>query len=424
MTQLMANEHPFTTGQDISSDAFWKQTFVERDEAFAWLRQNAPVSWHPPMEDENVPPEIHLEAGFWAVTRLTDIQHVSQNNELFSSAQGRVMVRPQHPDHRQPPNFIEMDPPEHTRYRQIISAAFTPRSVARLSAKMQERAEQIIGRVVGAGEIDLVTEVSAKLPMLTIADMLGVSDDLSETFAQAADNFIGGHDESMLPPGVTPVEFMMQQIGIVREIGIDLINFRRENPADDVATALANARIDGQALTDDQISSVMLLLSVAGNDTTKQTTTSTVLSLDRNPDQKAWLLEDFDGRIAGSIEEFVRYASPVISFSRAATQDIELGGQQILAGDKVGIFYCSGNRDESSFEDPHRFDLLRPRAQHVGFGGGGVHFCLGNGIAKAQLTLLFKEIFRQLPNLTVAGEPEYLHSEFINGIRHLPVDTH
>jgi cytochrome P450 len=417
---VFATEHPLTTGKDISSEAFWRRRFEERDETFCWLRKNAPVSWHKPLEDPELPPEVHGEAGFWAVARAADIQYVSQHNELFSSEIGSVMVRPRHPDFMPPPTFLEMDPPRHTRYRQVMSAAFTPRGVARLTEKINERAAQIVDRVVGAGTIDFVTEVSAKLPMLTIADMIGVPDSLSDTFAEAGDKFIGARDPEILPPGVLPNDFVLEQMGVLRQIGVDLVNYRREHPSTDIATALANAEFDGSRLTDDDITSVMLLLSVAGNDTTKQTTTSTVISLDRNPGQRAWLREDFEGRIAASVEEFIRHASPVTEFIRTATQDTELAGQQIAKGDKVTIFYCSGNRDESVFEDPHRFDLTRPRRPHVAFGGGGVHYCLGSGIAKAQLRALFGNILTKLPGMEV-GEPEYLYSEFINGVRHLPV---
>ena len=423
MTQIFATRHVPTTDKDISSPAFWSRSFEARDETFAWLRQNAPVSWHPPLEDEGLPPEVHKEAGFWAVTRYADIQFASQHQDLFSSALGGTQIRPRDPAMSFSASFLEMDPPEHTRYRQVMSAAFTPKAVARLNDKIAERAKRIVGNVVGAGDIDFVVDVSAKLPMLTIADMVGVPESLVETFAQAGDHAVSLRDDAVRPDGVSPVEFFMEQARIVREIGVDIVNFRRTHPADDIATALANAEFDGQRVTDDQIMSVMLLLAVAGNDTTKQTTSLTVLELDRNPDQRAWLVDDFDGRIAGAVEEFVRHATPVIEFARTATEDVELGGQQIKKWDKVGLFYCSGNRDESVFEQPHRFDLRRSRKAHVGFGGGGVHFCLGNGVAKAQLRSLFAEILTQLPNLEITGEPQYLPSEFIHGIQHLPART-
>lgn len=425
MKRLFATEHPLTTDRDISSAGFWRKPFADRDETFAWLRANAPVSWHRPLEDPVLTPEMHGEAGFWAVTRAADLQYVSQHQELFSSAMPAASLRPGNPSLPQARTFLSMDPPEHTRYRQIMSAAFTPRAVARLSEKINERAEQIVGAVVGAGEIDFVEDVSAKLPMLTIADMVGVPDDLTAEFARAGDNFVNASTvDPTLPEGVTdPITYILEQLTVLREIGLDLVRHRRARPGDDIATALAQAEFDGRRLNDDEITMVMLLLSVAGNDTTKQTTSWTVLSLDRTPVQKAWLLEDLEGRLAQSIEEFVRHASPVIEFPRMATQDTEIGGQQITAGDKVALFYCSGNRDESVFPDPHRFDLTRPRTPHVGFGGGGVHFCLGNGVAKAQLRALFAQILTKLPRLEITEEPVLLRSEFINGITQLPANT-
>jgi len=412
--------HPFTVDKDISSQTFWSRTFKERDETFAWLRKNAPVSWHPPYEDPTMPPEIHGEAGYWAVTLADDIRAASQDYALYSSTGGSISYAPRHPDLVQSPTFIAMDPPEHTSYRQAISAAFTPKSVGRISEKIRQRAADIIGSVIGVGEFDFVAEVSAKLPMLTIADMVGVPDSLTEDFALAGDRLVGARDPELVPPGENPIEYSGKQMMILREIGVDIVNHRRTHPADDIATGLASYEMDGKLLTDDDIAAMMVLLSIAGNDTTKQTTSHTLLSLDRNPDQRAWLLEDFDGRIVGAIEEFIRHASPVMEFGRRAMHDTEMGGQQIAKDDKVVLFYCSGNRDESVFEDPHRFDLTRPRLPHVGFGGGGVHFCLGNSVAKAQLRALYREILTRLPNIEV-GEPELLHNEFINGVRRLPV---
>lgn len=422
MTTPFATEHPFTTDKDISSTMFWDRPFFERDETFAWLRANAPVSWHPPYEVPDLPADVHGERGFWAVTRAEDIRHVSQNHDIFSSAAGRVGFRPRNPAMVLAPTFLEMDPPEHTRYRQIMSAAFTPKAVTRLVAQIEERAEQIVGAVVGTGTFDFVEQVAAKLPMLTVADMVGVPQSLTEEFARAGDNFISAQGGGPLK-GADLDEYLVEQMAVLQQIGVDLVEHRRKHPSDDIATALAAAQFDGRPLNDDDIQSVMVLLSVAGNDTTKQTTSWTALNLDRTPDQRDWLAEDFDGRIMASIEEFVRHASPVIEFARTATRDTELAGQKIASGDKVVVFYCSGNRDESLYPDPHAFDLTRPRTPHVGFGGGGVHFCLGNGVAKAQLRALFRQIFTKLPNLKITGEPVLMRSEFINGITHLPAST-
>jgi cytochrome P450 len=424
MTHVHRTDHTTTTDVDISSAVFWGQSFEERDETFAWLRRHAPVSWQPPIEDPSVPPEQHQERGYWALTTNEDVRLASLNHGTFSSASG-VSLRPRPPDApSQPPSFLEMDPPNQTRYRQIISAAFTPKAIAKINAKIEERARAIVANVVGAGAVDFVESVSAKLPMVIVADMVGVPEDLVETFARAGDAIVNAQDEAYLPVGVSSLDYVMQQVAILHEIGIDLVKFRRKHPVDDVAGAIAAAQIDGGSLSDDVIGSLMTLLSVAGNDTTKQTTTLSVLQLDRNPDQKEWLLEDFGGRIARAIDEFVRHATPVISFARTAARDCEIGGQQVAAGDKVALFYCSANRDEKVFDEPHRFNLSRSPNPHVGFGGGGVHFCLGNGVAKAELRALFREIFAQLPDLRVTGQPEFVQSDMFHVVKHLPVHTH
>jgi cytochrome P450 len=398
-TPFFQREHPFTTDEDISSDGFWSRTFEHRDETFARLRADAPVSWHPARHARDVP-EQYQETGFWALTKKDDVAFASQNHELFSSDQvnGGITFRAIDREMTGPPTFLAMDPPDHTRYRQIMSAAFTPKAV----------------------EFDFVKDVAAKLPMLTVADLVGVPESLVHAFAEAGDNFVGAGDPEFAIEGVSRQQFAFEQIEVLTQIGADLVEFRRSNPGDDIATALANFQPDGRPLTTQEIGSMMLLLSVAGNDTTKQTTSRSVVSLWREPEQKAWLSEDFDARIAASIEEFVRHASPVIQFARTAMEDVEIRGQKIERGDKVVLFYCSGNRDEDAWSDAHVFDLRRERVPHVGFGGGGVHYCLGNGVAKAQLRALFSQILTRLPDMEV-GEPEYLFSDFINGVKHLPV---
>jgi cytochrome P450 len=415
-------QHPVTTDKDISSLAFWTLPFDEREQTFGWLRQHAPVSWHLPMEVPGWPPELHGESGFWAVVRAADVAYVSQNQELFSSdleKHGAAVVQPIPGDFTRKPSFLGMDPPRHTKYRRVISKHFTPKGVARLQDKLNERAAQIVDRVIGAGDIDFVKEVSAKLPMLTIADLVGVPDDMVDAFTQAGDNYVGFSDPEVVGDA-NPIEFVLKQIDVLREIGVELVAERRKHPADDLATALAEVDVDGLPLDDEDIEAMMVLLSVAGNDTTKQTTSHVVVQLWRHPEQKKWLQDDYDGRIATATEEFLRFATPVLNFARTATEDVELGGQQIEVGDKVGLFYCSANRDESVYPEPHRFDITRPLSAHQAFGGGGVHYCLGNVLAKAQLRTLFKEFLTKLPDMEV-GEPEMLESSFLNGVRRLPV---
>jgi cytochrome P450 len=415
-------ERPFTTNVDISSNEFWAKSFDEREKSFEWLRENAPISWHPVRETPDTPPEVHGEKGFWAVVRAEDVRHVSLHNDLFSSdldTWGKNQFRPVNPALIGRPSFIEMDPPRHTSYRKTISSAFTPKAVAKLAEQIEERAEQIVSRVQGAGEIDFVEEVSSKLPMITIADMLGLDESRVPAFTDAANNLVGAFDPAV-NNGEDPTTFSIRQRHTLRDIGIELIEDRRAHPRDDVATGLAQGEVDGHPLTDDDIMEMMMLLSVGGNDTTKNSTSHGVIQLWKRPDQLSWLREDYDGRILGAVDEFLRYATPIQDFARFVTKDLQWHGQQLTRGEKVVMFYCSANRDARSFPHPHRFDITRVRNNHVAFGGGGVHYCLGSGVAKAQLRALFRQFTTKLVDMKV-GEPVFIASDFFHVVARLPV---
>lgn len=413
---------PGTVDVDISSAAFWSKSFVERDEAFAQLRAEAPVSWHPAVELPSGAGRHPDEPGFWAVVRSKDVQYVSQNHDVFSSDQelhGSIKFGPAPQDILQKPAFIHMDPPKHTSYRRIVSAPFTPKGVRRLQEKIEHRAEDIVARAAGLDEFDFVGEVASKLPMLTVADIVGIPEDMVQDFADAGDRFVGASDPAV-NKGADSVRFALDQIAILREIGLDVVARRRSEPQHDLATAMANGVLDAAPLADDDVQSLMLLLSVAGTDTTKQTTSHVAYQLKQNPDQLAWLVEDYDGRIGQAVEEFVRHASPVIAFARTATRDAHLGGAELRAGDKVAMLYSSANRDEAVFHDPHAFDLSRTLERHFGFGGGGVHYCLGHLVAKSQLKSLFRHLTVHLPSWEFE-RPVPLQSEFINGTRSMQV---
>lgn len=409
-----STRHPFTTDIDISSVAFWSLPFTEREKSFARLRRDAPVSWHPPVE---VPYE-HGEEGFWAVVLAADITEISKNSEQFCSGLGISLTPVPLELSKSMAFFLNMDGEEHSKFRQLVSAAFTPKQIKNIALQIQANAKDIVDGLVDAGEVDFVEECSALLPMRTIADMVGVAPEDKELFASAADAIVGISDPRFGDPS-DPLANMIAARDVLHGMGAKLAADRRENPGTDLITNLVNAEIDGARLTDADIGSFMVLFAVAGNDTTKQTTTSAMMSLTAHPEQREWLMEDFEGRIMGAIEEFVRHATPVQQFTRTALQDIEFRGQRISAGDKVAIFYCSGNRDESVFEDPEVFDITRERSAHVGFGGGGAHFCLGNGVAKTQLKSLFGELLTRIPEIKF-GEPEILFSNFINGYNKLP----
>lgn len=399
---------------DITSHDFWSRPFAERDKTFAQLRAAEGLSWHRPLSSLF---DVE-EPGFWALTRRADIQFVSQHPELFTSTQGVALDPMPAEVQKFATFFLMMDPPEHTVYRRLISSAFTPRNVRRIEEQIHANAVGVVDQLIGAGHVDFVEACSARLPMLTISDMLGVPKADQPALAKAAEKLFSMSDDEY----ATLEERAMatiNEIMLISNTGVELAKFRRANPGDDLMTSIVNAEVDGQRLTDEEIGAFLILLASAGNDTTKQTTTHAMMALAANPDQRAWLMEDFEGRIGPAVEEFVRWATPVIQFARFATEDVEVAGQAVDAGDKVGLFYCSANRDETVFTDPQRFDLSRSPNPHLGFGGGGPHFCLGNQLAKTELRNLFRELLTRL-NTIEFGEPELLYSSFVHGIKRVP----
>ncbi|MGW1737466.1 cytochrome P450 [Nocardia sp. NPDC001965] len=404
---------------DISEPAFWTRDFRTRDEVFAHLRAEPGLTWHAPA------PALfpHEEPGFWAVTRHRDIAHISRHPELFTSSLG-ISMDPMPVELQRPTSFfLTMDPPQHTRYRRLISSAFTPKQVRRIESQIRANAVQIVDEFLldlePGRSIDVVDSLSRKLPMRTVSDMIGIDGADREAVAYAAEAMFGSSDEeyASLEQRAT---FFMTQFGILHGAGTELAARRRREPRDDLMSAIVSAEVDGHRLSDDEIGAFMVLLASAGNDTTKQTTSHGFKALVDHPAQREWLLEDFDARIGGAVEEFVRWATPVLHFARHAVTDTEVAGTPVRAGEKLVLFYCSANRDESALDAPHIFDLTRDPNPHSGFGGGGAHFCLGAWLARMQLRLLFHELLTRLPEVTL-GEPEYVHSDFVHGIKRMPV---
>ncbi|HEY2204388.1 MAG TPA: cytochrome P450 [Pseudonocardia sp.] len=404
---------------DISSHAFWAKPPAERDEAFAELRRRAPISWHRPAETDLMPnPD---DPGFWALTRNADIVEASRKADVFASGQefGGVMLEDIPPDVAEAAHSIlAMDDPRHLRQRKLISSVFTPKRVAKIEEQIRHQASRVVDGVASAGEIDFVDRVASRLPMWTISEMIGIEEADRTTVADAANSMVGWNDPEFIGDG-QPLEVLFKALTTLHGAASELAGKRREEPADDLMTALVRAELDGQRLTDPEIAAFFVLLCVAGNDTTRQTSSHTIKALCDHPEQREALVADYDGRIGTAVEEFVRWASPVLTFRRTARADTEVGGQKIAQGEKVVMFYRSGNQDESVFDRPLRFDISRTPNNHVGFGGGGRHFCLGSHLAKTQLRALFRELLTRLPDLE-AGQPEYLAGNFINGIKRLP----
>jgi cytochrome P450 len=402
---------------DLSSRAFWSTTAAERERSYAVLRAERPVSWHPPVEDAVL--DDPDDPGYWAVTRHADIVTVSRTNEVFLSGRGVQFENLPVELLETTQSFLAMDPPRHTTLRKLATAAFTPRQVRRIEGSIKASAKAIVEELKAAGSgADFVEYCAKELPLRTLADMMGIPGSERAQVAHAADAMVTANDPVCLG-GRDPMEVMFECIGYLHQLAGTLAAQRREQPGDDLFSSLVNAEVDGDRLTDAEISAYFVLLCVAGNDTTRQTTTHALKALTDFGEQRAWLLEDFDNRIGMAVEEFIRYATPVMTFRRTAATDYELGGQTIRAGDKVAMFYASGNWDDTVFNEPDRLDLSRDPNPHLGFGGGGQHYCLGTHVARAQLRAIFGELLQELPGIA-AGDPEYVAGSFIHGIRAMP----
>lgn len=399
----------------ISPLSFWELTNEQREPSFKILRDERPVSWHPPIEGALIAPEVD---GVWAVTRHEDIAYVSKNPDLFCSGQG-VMIEALPEDVLEAVmSFLAMDGPEHSSTRRLISSVFTPRQVAKIKDQIEFQAVSIVDDLLKTKDGDFVQQVSKRLPMWTIYEMIGLAPEKREHGAHLADAIMGWNDADVAG-GREPGEVLIDTLVGLLELSLELTEERRAHPTGDLASLLVQAEIDGRRLTDEEIAAFFVLLSVAGNDTTRNTVSFTTMAFQEYPDQLALLAADFDGHIKPAMEEFVRWASPISTFRRTATQDTEIKGVEIKKGDWVVMMYGSGNRDERVFTDPNVFDITRNPNAHVAFGGGGPHFCMGAFLAKMQLEALYRQLVFRAPNLRV-GEPTYMTSNFVRAVKSLP----
>ncbi|MBY0291542.1 cytochrome P450 [Mycolicibacterium gadium] len=403
---------------DLSSTAFWAGTAADREHTYAELRRRAPVSWHPRVEHTMIDDEN--DRGFWAVVTHPLLVAATRRHDDFVSGQGIVMesIPQELLDSAQ--GFIAMDPPRHTKIRRLLAAAFTPKQMRRISDRIHANAKRVVDDLAPRGQADFVDECAALLPMHNIFDMMGVPESMRRDLA-AESRFAGGWSDPEVMGDNEVLPRLFQSMAFLREAAQEIIAARRATPENDLMTSLVHAEVDGHKLTDDEIVSFFGLLNIAGNDTTRQSTSHAMKALTDFPDQRAWLMEDFEGRIAGAVEEFVRWATPIMTFRRTSARDCLLGGQEIAEGDKVILFYSSANWDETVFSHPEKFDLSRDPNPHVSFGGGGIHHCLGNQLARQQLAALFRELLHRLPDIEVCGPPSYTVSTFFHGVNHLPV---
>ncbi len=319
--------------------------------------------------------------------------------------------------------MINMDDPRHARLRRIVSRAFTPKMIRRFEENVQLAAAGIVDDLLATGPCDFVQHVSARLPLKIICDMMGIGDEHYAMVLRNTNIILSGADPEFLSDDMDEAVTQLLTAGQdLATLVTDLAAARQEHPADDLATALATANIDGEQLTPAELASFFILLVVAGNETTRTAISHALCLLTEYPDQRELLLADLEGRLGGAVEEIVRYATPVIWMRRSVTRDCTLNGHPYREGDKAVLFYWAGNRDESVFAEPERFDITRSPNPHVGFGGAGPHFCLGAHLARREITAMLRELMLRVPQIRAAAEPDRLLSSFINGIKHLPCD--
>ncbi len=396
---------------------FWMASRSDRERAFATLRRERPISFH----QEPEVPGLGRGPGFWSLTRHADVLEASRNGQLFSSARGGVNMIDQ-------PDFfaelfgsmIAMDDPRHARLRRMVSHGFTPARLRNVVADVERAATEIVDAVIDRGECDFVTDIAAMLPLKIICDMMGIPASEYGYVFDKTNVILGATDPEYVADLSLAIPAILEAGQALATLAEDLAGVRERQPTDDLTSVLVHAEIEGERLTKAEIGSFFVLLTVAGNETTRNAIAHGMRALSDHPEQRRRWMDDFERIAPTAVEEIVRWATPVIHFRRTATEDTAIAGHPIRAGEKVIMWYSSANRDEAVFAAPERFDVTRTPNDHLGFGGPGPHFCLGAQLARREISVMFREIFRRLPDLEVTGKPAYLASNFINGIKHLP----
>jgi cholest-4-en-3-one 26-monooxygenase len=381
-------------------------------EWFTWLRHNAPVFKH---AEPGGP-------GFWVVTRYDDVVEVNRDGQTYSSEQSRGGVVALEDTAAaaditaQGRMMLTMDAPDHTRYRSLVNRGFTPRMIGALQSHIREMVIKILEPAIAKRDCDFVVDVASELPLQVIAEMLGVPFEDRHKLFEWSNRMIGSAD-----PEYAVSQQLVQNAAIEMYMySGELAKKRREEPRDDIVTALLKEDSNGDQLSEMDFNVFFLLLAVAGNETTRNALSHGVHALIDNPEQYRMLADD-PSLVPSATEEILRWASPVMYFRRNIVRDTELRGQKLKAGEKIGIWYISANRDEDVFPDPFKFDIKRSPNEHVAFGGGGPHFCLGASLARMEMNIMFEELVKRVSSIEQIGEVKRLRSNFVNGIKHLPV---
>jgi cholest-4-en-3-one 26-monooxygenase len=398
-------------GFDVNDPNLYAQRLPRAE--FDELRRTSPVWWQSQPRHR----DGFDDDGHWVLTRHADVKEVSRNDAVFSTYENTAIIRFNEQMTReniemQRVILLNMDAPQHTRMRSIISRGFTPRAVASLKDALDGRAKDIVARALTNDAGDFVTDVACELPLQAICELLGVPQEDRLKIFDWSNRMVSYDDPDYDPADGETAAY--EQLSYFMEMAED----RKACPADDIVTKLVTADIDGQELTSDEFGFFTILLTVAGNETTRNAISHGMHLFMLHPDQ--WELYKAE-RAETAADEIVRYATPVVSFQRTAKQDVEVGGQLIKAGDRVGLYYAAANFDPEVFDDPYRFDILRDPNPHLGFGGTGAHYCIGANLARVEINLIFNAIADNLPDISMLGDPARLRSGWLNGIKHLPV---
>ncbi len=396
---------------DLTDEDTWAD-HVPHDQ-FSFLRAEAPVYRHP---GKTIGDRVIED--FWALTRHADVQVVNRDTTTFSSEQRGVMVS--EPDEETSAHFrtmLDTDPPAHTRLRRLVNRGFTPRMVTRFEEHYAQLTSDLLAKAVAQGTFDFVTDVAAELPLMAIAEILGVPVEDRHKLFEWSNKLVGNSDPEYVGSADDALTAATELYVYFNQLGEE----RRAEPGDDIISRLIT-EVEGDALGPHEFETFCLLLTVAGNETTRNATSHGMHALLEHPDQMQ-LLRDNPDLLDPAIEEILRWATPVINFRRTATCATEVGGQAIAEGDALVMYYLSANRDETVFEDPFTFDITRDPNDHIAFGGGGAHHCLGANLARLELQIIFKELLASTRSITQAGDVDRLRSNFINGIKHMPVEV-
>jgi cholest-4-en-3-one 26-monooxygenase len=380
---------------------------------FRYLRNEQPVYWH---EDPA------QGVGFWAVTKQKDLDFVSKNPDLFSSSEKSCLLHESDPERLalMRMQMINMDPPDHLKYRRLVRNAFVPKKVDSYEARFQEIARDIVSKAVEGGRCEFVEDMASELPLIAICELMGVPIEKRKRLFELTNIMLGMDDPELTTTEEDGTLAMMEMFFMAQE----LAEQHRANPQDDIVNVLLNGTVEDEPLTDEEFCHFFLLLIVAGNETTRTVTSHGMRLLMDHPDQYQMLVDNPD-LLEGAIEEFLRFNPAVIAFRRTAMADLELGGQQIKKGDKIQMYYAAASADEDVFEDADAFDITRAQRedvknQHRAF-GIGEHFCLGSHLARLELKVIFEEMLKRVRHPRLDGEINWLRSNFIHGIKSMPI---